>query len=190
MYGVPVASCHLSAVWVFLVSSTLFDAFCLNGYGGQCCDPALWRVHLVLSGFEVHYLSDWGRNTWPVQRGFMRAGLGRCSTVNDEERLNQVLKCLLTSPKPPYFSPVHGIYLLSSICDWSGDSHGPQPSPWGLASFLSLWKKEGKCDKAIVLANDPPPSLLPQPTSFVTQKATEKHVRAILKARRGTEKKP
>lgn len=39
------------------------------------------------------------------------------------------------------------------------------------------------------MANDPPPSL-PKTPSFVTQKATGKHVRAILKARRGTEKKP
>lgn len=37
------------------------------------------------------------------------------------------------------------------------------------------------------MTHHPPDPKLP---SLVTQKATEKHVRAILKARRGTERKP
>lgn len=44
----------------------------------------------------------------------------------------------------------------------------------------------GECDKAIVLAHDPPPCP-PKPASFVTQNALEKVVGAILKARRATE---
>lgn len=62
----------------------------------------------MLSGFEVTFLTGGGgerRHTWPVQRGFVGTGLGRCSTAHDKERPNQVLKSLWTCqvhPKPPF----------------------------------------------------------------------------------------
>lgn len=53
-----------------------------------------------------------GRHTRPVQRGFVGTGLSRCSTANDKEGPNQVLKCLSACqvhPPPPSF---YDIYLL------------------------------------------------------------------------------
>lgn len=124
-----------------------------------------------------------------LQRG---KGLGRCSRGDDEERPNQVLKCseVSGSPQLPFLPPLQSMAFTSSVASlwlvrWLSWMLALEVS----AHFYHCEKKEGTCDKAIMWPVTHYPSPHPNPPSFVTQKATEKHVRAIFKARRGTKTK-
>lgn len=149
MCGVPVASYHRLAVSVLLVSSTLFDAYLSERtLGGRCCTPR-----------SVESSTCAIRHTWPVQRGFVGTGLGRCSTA-DEKKTRFRSVC---GQVGPLFS--HHLPLVSPIRDWSGDSARTSAQPlrsWFI--FITVKERRGSVIRPLYwpMTHHSPPSPTPK----------------------------
>lgn len=149
--------------------------------------PLCGELNLCFLVLKCIAFLNGGGTLWPVQRGFVGTGLGRCSTAIDKERPDQVLKCLSTCQvhqNPLFFPHQFDVYLLCRQFVTGRVTHTDlSPAPEVLVHFYHCESKRGSVIRPLCwpMTHHPPyPKLLP-----LLPRRPQRSIRAILKSQEG-----